>query len=121
VDSDRLSAPSTLIQASIFPSYERPKRLLLFPTFPALVEDAGMPFPHRVNCDGTIDSICDCCFATVATSTVEANLASPEAAHICEQARVEHFRQMDSNAKRPPQNDPLNRIANDGERVHQQR
>ena len=80
-----------------------------------------MPFPHRLNCDGTIDSICDCCFATVATSTIEADLASSEAAHLCEPARVEYFRQIDSTSKRPPQSDLPNRIANDGQRVRQQR
>jgi hypothetical protein len=80
-----------------------------------------MPFPHRCNCDGTIDSICDCCFATVATSAVEADLALSEAAHICEPARVEYYRQIDSPAKRPPQNDLPNRASNEAERAHQRR
>jgi hypothetical protein len=74
-----------------------------------------MPFPHRLNCDGTIDSICDSCFATVATATVEADLEPLEAVHFCEPARVAHYHQIDSTAKRPPQNDLINRIAGDTE------
>jgi hypothetical protein len=80
-----------------------------------------MPFPHRFNCDGTIDSICDCCFATVATSSVEADLESSEVAHICEPARVAYYHQIDSTAKRPPQNDRLSLVSNDPEREQQRR
>jgi len=45
-------------------------------------------FPHRMNKDGTIDSICPRCFATVGCSTWEADLDRLEAAHICEPARL---------------------------------
>jgi len=40
-------------------------------------------FPHRRNPDGTFDSICTKCFATVATKTQESDLQDAEAAHIC--------------------------------------
>jgi hypothetical protein len=80
-----------------------------------------MPFPRRFNCDGTIDSICDCCFATVDTSTVEADLELSEVAHVCEPARVAYYHQIDSTAKRPPQNDRLNQTSNNAEREHQRR
>lgn len=61
-----------------------------------------MPFPHRINSDGTIDSICDQCFVTVATSTEEPDLQQFEAAHICEPARVASYHQLDPTARRPP-------------------
>jgi hypothetical protein len=80
-----------------------------------------MPFPHRLNDDGTIDSICDSCFATVATATVEADLESLEATHLCEPSRVAYYHQTDSTAKRPPQNDLTNRIESDAEPAQQRR
>jgi len=42
-------------------------------------------FSHRFNTgDGTVDSICHCCFKTVATATREADLEIPEQRHTCE-------------------------------------
>jgi hypothetical protein len=40
-------------------------------------------FPHRQNADGSHDSICKVCFATVATVQNEWELASHESAHVC--------------------------------------
>lgn len=40
-------------------------------------------FPHRLNRDGTIDSICRVCFVTVASVRDEAELAHHEAVHVC--------------------------------------
>lgn len=40
-------------------------------------------FPHRSNFDGTFDSICIECFATVATDFDESKLAAHESAHVC--------------------------------------
>ena len=54
-------------------------------------------FPHRMNKDGTIDSVCPRCFATVGRSTWEAELDRMEAAHICDAARLasfDHHRRM---------------------------
>lgn len=48
-------------------------------------------FPHRMNKDGTIDSICPHCFVTIGCSTWEADLDRIEAAHICEPARLASF------------------------------
>jgi hypothetical protein len=48
-------------------------------------------FPHRMNKDGTIDSICPQCFVTIGCSTWEADLDRMEAAHICEPARLASF------------------------------
>jgi hypothetical protein len=43
-------------------------------------------FAHRLNKDGTIDSICLFCYATVSSSTNESELAGAEAIHNCWQA-----------------------------------
>jgi hypothetical protein len=40
-------------------------------------------FPHRHNSDGSVDSICGVCFATLASEKEEANLEEAEAAHVC--------------------------------------
>ena len=61
----------------------------------------GMPFPRRVNSDGTIDSICDRCFVTVGTSSQETELHHLDAAHTCEPARVAYYHRTHLTAKRP--------------------
>jgi hypothetical protein len=40
-------------------------------------------FPHRLNEDGSYDSICTACFVTVGTDFDEAQLRRSEAAHLC--------------------------------------
>jgi hypothetical protein len=40
-------------------------------------------FPHRRDRDGLYDSICPACFATVARSKPEAEMAELEKAHVC--------------------------------------
>jgi hypothetical protein len=40
-------------------------------------------FPHRRNPDGTINSICSGCFATVATKAAESDLREVEESHVC--------------------------------------
>ena len=41
-------------------------------------------FPHRRNVDGSHDSICTVCLATVATVQREWELADCESTHVCE-------------------------------------
>ena len=41
-------------------------------------------FPHRHNADGSYDSICTICFATVASVQNEWELGSHESTHVCE-------------------------------------
>jgi hypothetical protein len=41
-------------------------------------------FPHRLNDDGSHDSICIGCFTTVATAQNEWELVAHESAHVCE-------------------------------------
>jgi hypothetical protein len=49
--------------------------------------DARIPFyPHRQNRDGSFDSICLKCFATVARAKVVTELKSYETKHICDEA-----------------------------------
>ena len=50
-------------------------------------------FPHRMNKDGTIDSICPRCFVTLGRSTWEADLDRMEAAHLCQPAIPASFRE----------------------------
>jgi hypothetical protein len=65
-------------------------------------------FAHRVNLDGTIDSICLYCFRTVATSHDESALLSHQAQHICDAlARITSSDDPPKTAKaeRPPTSD----------------
>src|SRR4051794_4958385 len=55
----------------------------------------GTQFSHRSNKDGTIDSICRCCFATTGSSTWEATLERIEFTHVCDPVRL-----YDLNARR---------------------
>jgi|HubBroStandDraft_1064217.scaffolds.fasta_scaffold2404279_1 hypothetical protein len=48
-----------------------------------MAQDPRPVFPHRHNPDGTIDSICTRCFATVATEARESDLKKAEDAHVC--------------------------------------
>jgi hypothetical protein len=48
-------------------------------------------FAHRANDDGTVDSICRMCFATVARTHWEADLETAERMHICNPEELEHF------------------------------
>ena len=45
---------------------------------------SGLVFAHRENRDGTFDSICMKCFATVASSLKEAELEQGEQKHWCD-------------------------------------
>jgi hypothetical protein len=57
------------------------------------------PFVHRANRDGTTDSICTCCFATVCTSTWETDLAGAERDHVCDPNVVARWEQMQQRDK----------------------
>ena len=47
----------------------------------------GNSFHHRHNRNGTHDSICSCCYMTVATATGESDVHPFEDAHICDPVR----------------------------------
>jgi len=48
-----------------------------------MAKHSEKPFPHRRNPDGSFDSICPMCFATVSTKLSEAELAGEEINHNC--------------------------------------
>ncbi len=45
-------------------------------------------FPRRLNRDGSFDSICLKCFATVATTATEAELKAHDKTHTCDHAML---------------------------------
>jgi hypothetical protein len=45
-------------------------------------------FPHRINSDGSFDSICTVCLATIACVEKEDELAGFETAHVCNPGRI---------------------------------
>jgi hypothetical protein len=51
-----------------------------------------LQFIHRLNADGTIDSICGDCFITVATATSDAALEGYERQHSCDPALLERYK-----------------------------
>jgi hypothetical protein len=53
-------------------------------------------FPRRKNPDGTYDSICPRCVATIASSDNEADLLAQERKHVCDEIRLSRLR------SRPP-------------------
>ncbi len=50
-------------------------------------------FPHRHNKDGSHDSICILCFATIASVQNEADLAQHEQNHICDMVFLDYTSQ----------------------------
>ena len=51
----------------------------------------SLELPHRMNPDGTIDSICPLCYATVGKDRSESQLERMEADHICDPDELAHF------------------------------
>lgn len=72
-----------------------------------------MRYAHRINEDGTLDSICPCCFLTIATSTWEADLERMELLHVCDPNRLSHFEQKDQELtlRQPAKIVPMRRPA----------
>jgi len=58
-----------------------------------------LQFIHRLNKDGTIDSICRDCFITVATSTLRSALQSKEREHRCNAALLERYKKVQAHGK----------------------
>jgi hypothetical protein len=60
-------------------------------------------FPHRQNSDGSYDSICMVCFATVGSGESEEDLDSIERRHVCNQQallrRERSLSEWQSNAR----------------------
>jgi hypothetical protein len=52
-------------------------------SYTSVLMAAGMDFKYRHNPDGSVDSICLVCFATVATCAREDDLVKGERIHVC--------------------------------------
>jgi len=59
------------------------------------MSDNPTPYPHRLNAEGSYDSICRRCFRTVARAQAEAELQAYEAAHVCDPYRTTEYAQFD--------------------------
>ena len=53
-----------------------------------------LQFLHRINNDGTIDSICRECFITVATARFGSALAREEQRHSCDPSLLERYKKV---------------------------
>jgi hypothetical protein len=51
-------------------------------------------FIHRINGDGSIDSICRECFVTIATAYSRSELERDEQAHACEPVLLERYKKV---------------------------
>lgn len=58
-----------------------------------------VPFVHRLNDDGTIDSICRHCFITIATTVSESVLEREERKHICDCWLLERYEKTRAQCK----------------------
>jgi hypothetical protein len=59
-----------------------------------MVSPPDRRFVHRANRDGSTDSICKDCFATVCTSAWETELGHAERTHVCDPSLVARFRKI---------------------------
>jgi hypothetical protein len=59
-------------------------------------------FAHRANPDGTFDSICTACFATISRQECEADLEQFERSHTCNPWELERFKQVKSENAADP-------------------
>jgi hypothetical protein len=66
-----------------------------------MIPPACGPFVHRLNRDGTTDSICRYCFVTVFTSTWETDLANAEREHVCDTSAMERWTRMQRGESGP--------------------
>lgn len=51
-------------------------------------------YTRRPNVDGTTDSICNKCFATIVTAIGESELARAEKYHLCDPAVLEYWQKL---------------------------
>ena len=59
-----------------------------------MVSPPDRRFVHRANRDGSTDSICKDCFATVCTSTWETELGHAERNHVCDPIMVARLKEI---------------------------
>jgi len=59
-----------------------------------MAQASTLQFAHRLNEDGTIDSICRDCFVTVTTASSESDLEHEECDHTCDPALIERYKKV---------------------------
>ena len=64
-----------------------------------MTHGSASQFAHRINDDGTVDSICRDCFVTVATESSESDLERDERDHSCDPALIEHYKKVEVDRK----------------------
>jgi hypothetical protein len=62
------------------------------------------PFAHRPNRNGTTDSICKTCFATVGTAEQSEHLRTIEDAHVCDTWRLDVIKVVAGKKPKAPNN-----------------
>jgi hypothetical protein len=83
-----------------------PAKLALLTSIPSRKRPIMLPyqrrtFPHRLNPNGSYDSICTECHLTVASSSDEAGLAGHERDHACNPIRLYQLAEDQSESERP--------------------
>ena len=64
-----------------------------------MAQASTLQFAHRLNKNGTIDSICRDCYITVATARRELELWRAECDHVCDSARLEYYEESSDRLK----------------------
>jgi hypothetical protein len=75
-----------------------------------MARSTALGFTHRDNSNGTTDSICLTCLATVATVIWEADLGLAERNHECDSLRLEHVRNFFEKPLTAKQNNATARL-----------
>jgi hypothetical protein len=75
-----------------------PRKIVIF-RIREVVMEPSENFAHRLNANGSFESICLYCFQTVAISSSEEELVKPESGHICHREPKESVRGMTVNRK----------------------
>jgi hypothetical protein len=60
----------------------------------SMAQPHTLQFIHRLNDDGTIDSICRDCFVTVANSISRTELEREEEKHVCDYLLIERYKKV---------------------------
>jgi hypothetical protein len=66
-----------------------------------MAQAARETFPHRLNPDGSVDSICPKCLKTVATKRSEVELTACEASHTCGGLNLGYTLRPEDQRRRP--------------------
>jgi hypothetical protein len=79
----------------------------------AMANDPRKYYPHRQNLDGSIDSICPRCFATVATAMDVRELHSYDKAHVCDATAIAHRSESNRVSRNLPSQAAISAISSE--------